>query len=160
MRPVFARLATAVTVIAFAEIAPGPTASTVTAQPAVATENASSRIASYDIEARLDPAARTIKGIQTLTWRNATSVAASSLQFHLYYNAWRNTNSTWMREQHLAVDLRSRHALHRHGDELDVGKLLRDSRQQLHREMGLLSWKLAGMLLLQTGLVATLTKLP
>ena len=102
MRPVFARLATAVTVIAFAEIAPGPTASTVTAQPAVATENASSRIASYDIEARLDPAARTIKGIQTLTWRNATSVAASSLQFHLYYNAWRNTNSTWMREQHLA----------------------------------------------------------
>ena len=32
-------------------------------------------------------------------------------------------------------------------------------RAELHREMGLLSWKMAGMLLLQAGLVATLTKL-
>jgi hypothetical protein len=32
-------------------------------------------------------------------------------------------------------------------------------RTELHKEMGLLSWKLAGMLLLQAGLVAALTKL-
>ena len=34
-----------------------------------------------------------------------------------------------------------------------------DLRTELHREMGLLFWKRAGMLLLQAGPVATLTKL-
>jgi hypothetical protein len=33
-----------------------------------------------------------------LTWRNITTQAATELQFHLYYNAWTNSRSTWMRE--------------------------------------------------------------
>ena len=59
----------------------------------------SPRNASYTIKARLDPASRTIRGDEILTWRNTSSRAATTLQFHLYYNAWRNTRSTWMRER-------------------------------------------------------------
>jgi Peptidase family M1 domain len=64
----------------------------------------SPRNASYAISARLDPASRTLKGDELLTWRNVTATATSSLRFHLYYNAWRNTGSTWMRERRLAGD--------------------------------------------------------
>jgi hypothetical protein len=58
--------------------------------------------ASYRIAATLDPAARTITGSETLTWRNITTRPASRLRFHLYYNAWRDGNSTWLREASLA----------------------------------------------------------
>jgi hypothetical protein len=64
----------------------------------------SPRNASYTITARLDPASRTLTGEQLLTWRNIASIPAASLQFHLYYNAWRNTRSTWMRERILGGD--------------------------------------------------------
>ena len=43
----------------------------------------SPRNASYTITARLDPAARTISGTETITWRNTTGRAAADLQFHL-----------------------------------------------------------------------------
>ena len=59
----------------------------------------SPRNASYAITARLDPASRTLSGDELLTWRNTSSVPAATLRFHLYYNAWRNTRSTWMRER-------------------------------------------------------------
>jgi hypothetical protein len=62
----------------------------------------SPRNANYTISARLDPAARTITGSETITWRNLTSRAATELQFHLYWNAWKNTRSTFMREAALA----------------------------------------------------------
>lgn len=62
----------------------------------------SPRNANYEIAATLDPATHTISASQTLTWRNIASIPATSLQFHLYYNAWRNTRSTWMRERLLA----------------------------------------------------------
>jgi hypothetical protein len=61
----------------------------------------SPRNASYAITARLDPASRTIRGDEILTWRNPASIPATTLQFHLYYNAWRNTRSSWMRERGL-----------------------------------------------------------
>ena len=61
----------------------------------------SPRNASYSIEARLDPATRTLTGNAVLTWRNISRVETSELRFHLYYNAWRNTESTWMRERAL-----------------------------------------------------------
>ncbi len=61
----------------------------------------SPRNANYSIDARLDPATRTITGSEVLTWRNIAGVAAPELRFHLYYNAWRNTASTWMREGRL-----------------------------------------------------------
>lgn len=62
----------------------------------------SPRNASYAIDVRLDPATRTLKGQEVLTWRNISRATATELQFHLYYNAWRNTASTWLREQQLA----------------------------------------------------------
>ena len=48
-------------------------------------------------------ARRTIAGDEILTWRNTTARAAATLQFHLYYNAWRDARSTWMRERRLAA---------------------------------------------------------
>ena len=62
----------------------------------------SPRNANYTIEAVLDPDARTLEGRSVVTWRNISSRPASELRFPLYYNAWKNTRSTWMREQMLA----------------------------------------------------------
>jgi hypothetical protein len=89
---------------------PPPTAprdpTSVTAAPgsAQAAPARSPRNASYTITARLDPASRTLTGEQLLTWRNTASIPATSLRFHLYYNAWRNTRSSWIRERLLAGD--------------------------------------------------------
>jgi hypothetical protein len=62
----------------------------------------SPRNASYSIDARLDPVTRTIAARATLVWRNIASGPADDLRFHLYWNAWKNTRSTWMRERRLA----------------------------------------------------------
>ena len=64
----------------------------------------SPRNANYRISARLDPAARTITASETLTWRNISANATSTLQFHLYYNAWRDGDSTWLRESARSAD--------------------------------------------------------
>ena len=45
---------------------------------------------------------------------------ASTLSFHLYYNAWRNTGSTWMRERRLAGARRWPRARRRTGAGFDV----------------------------------------
>jgi hypothetical protein len=58
----------------------------------------SPRNASYTIDARLDAGTRSIAGTQTISWRNITSRPATELQFHLYWNAWKNTRSTFFRE--------------------------------------------------------------
>jgi hypothetical protein len=70
-------------------------------QSGVTTPALSPRNANYTITARLDPAARTITGSETITWRNITARPAADLQFHLYWNAWKNTRSTFMRERAL-----------------------------------------------------------
>ena len=75
---------------------------TPTAPAVTMTQARSPRNASYAINVRLDPASRTLKGDELLTWRNITATPATSLRFHLYYNAWRNTASTWIRELRLA----------------------------------------------------------
>jgi hypothetical protein len=62
----------------------------------------SPRNANYSIDAVLDENRHLISGRETITWRNITSGAASSLRFHLYWNAWKNTRSTWIRERMLA----------------------------------------------------------
>jgi hypothetical protein len=38
---------------------------------------------------------------ETIVWRNISSRAATDLQFHLYWNAWRDARSTFMRERAL-----------------------------------------------------------
>jgi hypothetical protein len=62
----------------------------------------SPRNASYSIDARLDPQARTITASEVITWRNITARPADDLQFHLYWNGWRDTKSTWLRESALS----------------------------------------------------------
>ena len=59
----------------------------------------SPRNANYDIDVRLDHAARTLSGRQMIRWRNTSAKPTSELQFHLYWNAWRNADSTWLRER-------------------------------------------------------------
>src|SRR6185295_10303436 len=93
---------------------------TASAQPAVTgalNPPLSPRNVSYTITARLDPATRTITGSEVITWRNITTRPAADLQFHLYWNAWKNARSTFMRERALGstglgpeVDDRQRHA--------------------------------------------------
>jgi len=64
-------------------------------------EGRSPRNASYDIDVRLDHEARTLEGRETIEWRNIDAAPATDLQFHLYWNAWRDKDSTWLRERRL-----------------------------------------------------------
>jgi hypothetical protein len=61
-------------------------------------------IANYDIDVTLDPAARTLSGNEIITWRNPGQIPAYSIRLHLYWNAFRNTNSTWLKQRRLAGD--------------------------------------------------------
>ena len=62
----------------------------------------SPRNANYTIRARLDPATRAITGTETIAWRNITGRPTADLQFHLYWNGWKNPRSTFMRERALS----------------------------------------------------------
>ena len=68
------------------------------------TPRVSPRTANYDIDVTLDPSTRTLTGTELITWHNQGVVAAYSLRLHLYWNAFRNTNSTWLKQRHLAGD--------------------------------------------------------
>ncbi|WP_420150623.1 M1 family metallopeptidase [Spirosoma sp.] len=58
----------------------------------------SPRLANYKIDVTLNPATKKLVGRETLTWRNASNDVIRELQFHLYLNAFRNEQSTFMRE--------------------------------------------------------------
>jgi hypothetical protein len=55
-------------------------------------------VVSYLIEAELFPIIRKLSAKETLIWRNTSSHAVDHLRFHLYYNAFRDLNSTFMQE--------------------------------------------------------------
>ncbi|MBX3162242.1 MAG: M1 family metallopeptidase [Deltaproteobacteria bacterium] len=55
------------------------------------------RIASYTIEATLDPERHQIAAVSTLTWTNTSTVQVTSLPFHLYLNAFKNEESLFWR---------------------------------------------------------------
>jgi hypothetical protein len=76
---------------------PPPAGEQEAAAAAAAAQGRSPRNANYSIDVELDPASRTVTGRQVLTWRNITRQPTSELRFHLYWNAWANTESTWMR---------------------------------------------------------------
>ena len=63
----------------------------------------SPRNASYEIDVRLDTVRKELKGRETIRWRNISAATTSELQFHLYWNGWRNRDSTWQREDRLAA---------------------------------------------------------
>ena len=73
--------------------------------PALHTQAAvSARNANYDIDVTLDPATRTLTGREVISWRNIGAIPAYSIRLHLYWNAFRNTNSTWLRQRKLVGD--------------------------------------------------------
>ena len=65
----------------------------------------SPRNANYSIDITLDHQTRTLRGRELVTWRNTSSQSTAELHFHLYYNAWKNTRSTWMKERLLGRGL-------------------------------------------------------
>ena len=75
-------------------------ASLLTAQ-ILSEEPLSDRVVSYKIDAFLDSEAKTVHGQQVLAWRNTSDEFVKTLQFHLYLNAFKNTNSTFIKESSL-----------------------------------------------------------
>jgi hypothetical protein len=55
-------------------------------------------VASYDIEARLDPDTHQIAGTAAIVYRNPSSDTLEELWFRLYLNAFRSPETLWMRE--------------------------------------------------------------
>jgi hypothetical protein len=70
--------------------------------PGSVTRPLSPRNANYTIDVQLDARARTLTGRETLAWTNISTSPAGELQLHLYYNAWRNNQSTFIKEERLA----------------------------------------------------------
>jgi hypothetical protein len=56
------------------------------------------RVADYDIRVKLDPEAKTLTGSEHITWHNPASEPVGELWFHLYLNAFKNSESTFFKE--------------------------------------------------------------
>jgi hypothetical protein len=67
----------------------------------------SPRNANYEIDVRLEPRDRMLHGRERIRWRNISANPTGELQFHLYWNAWRNAESTWLRERRLGGNSRT-----------------------------------------------------
>lgn len=65
---------------------------------AVFGQGLSARTANYSMDVRLDTARHMISGREILTWTNTSSDTLPELWFHLYWNAFANNASTFMRE--------------------------------------------------------------
>jgi hypothetical protein len=51
---------------------------------------------SYRMSAHLDPEARKVLGTAEITWLNSSTAPVADLQFHLYFNAWRDSQSSFL----------------------------------------------------------------
>src|SRR5688572_15556094 len=56
-----------------------------------------SAVASYTMRARLDESSHTIHGEGTIRWVNTSAVSTDQLYFHLYLNAFKNTETLFNR---------------------------------------------------------------
>ncbi|MGC9395870.1 MAG: M1 family metallopeptidase [Anaerolineae bacterium] len=74
---------------------PAPVASQATVPPP--------DVASYDITATYDPETHTLTGQQTAVYHNRTAAPIPNLVFHLYLNAFRSTETLWMRESGMGM---------------------------------------------------------
>ncbi len=59
----------------------------------------SQRVASYDLQATLDPVKHTVEGKEHLRWLNRSDRPVASLYFHLYLNGFEGPGSTFMIEK-------------------------------------------------------------
>jgi len=71
--------------------------STLPQQPPAAVE-LSNRVVEYHIDVRLQEESKTLQAEQTITWRNPGKNPVSELYFHLYPNAFKSKDSTFMKE--------------------------------------------------------------
>ena len=60
----------------------------------------SERIASYDIDVKLDVDRHYLTATQTIYWQNPSDDTIRTIPFHLYLNAFKNTESTFYRESY------------------------------------------------------------
>ncbi len=91
----------AVAAVALGGLVPTAIARAQDAESATQGDTLSVRNANYAIDVRLDAETRRLTGRQTLTWTNTQEQPTRRLWFHLYWNAWRNRHSTWMREDRI-----------------------------------------------------------
>ncbi|MEA2041073.1 MAG: M1 family aminopeptidase [Bacteroidota bacterium] len=73
----------------------------------------SQRIANYTINATLHPETKTIEANMILEWKNTSPDTIRELQFHMYMNAFSNSESTFMKEsggQHRGFSLEKSNA--------------------------------------------------
>jgi hypothetical protein len=56
------------------------------------------KVVAYKIDATLDPSEKMITGQLELTWTNTGSKATQEMLFHLYWNAFKNSQSTFFKE--------------------------------------------------------------
>jgi hypothetical protein len=66
--------------------------------PAAPARAAAPEVASYTIEVQLNADRRTLEGLETVTYRNTTTRPMTDLVFHLYLNAFKNSDTIFMRE--------------------------------------------------------------
>ncbi len=66
--------------------------------PSIFDHPLSPRIANYAIDVKLDPEHKRLDGKEILVWHNTSADPITELQFHLYLNAFRNNQSTFMKE--------------------------------------------------------------
>ena len=64
-----------------------------------AQEALSPRIANYTMDIRLDPDNKTLDCHTELSWRNPSDQPVDHVLMHIYYNAFRNSESTFMKER-------------------------------------------------------------
>jgi hypothetical protein len=76
-------------------------------------EPLSDRLTGYNIKATLDPGAKTVMGCMEAYWVNNSSDIVPDVQMHLYLNAFRNSRSTFNKEEGIYVD----------SNESDIGRI-------------------------------------
>ena len=67
--------------------------------PILAQSLVSPRIANYKIDVELDTEAKRLIGKTYLSWKNTGTSEVDHMLFHMYYNAFRNTESTFFKER-------------------------------------------------------------
>jgi len=68
------------------------------AQAIMFPEPLSARPANYDISVKLDSEKKTITAKESIHWRNISPDTIHFLQFHLYLNAFKNTQSVFVQD--------------------------------------------------------------
>ncbi|NNE25438.1 MAG: M1 family metallopeptidase [Saprospiraceae bacterium] len=63
------------------------------------TSQLSPRIANYTIKVELDPPNHSLDAEQILVWKNPSTDTIKEMYFHLYYNAFKNSQSTFFKER-------------------------------------------------------------